>query len=67
MRMLHPIEVAERIHVHPKTAAVWMRNGYLPAQNLAPRARRACWRISEADLEKWMKSRPRHMRPPGGG
>lgn len=57
-RMLSPAQVAEVLGVHPKTASVWMRTGHLPGRNLATGKQRACWRISEADLEKWIRNRP---------
>ncbi|NNM44602.1 helix-turn-helix domain-containing protein [Knoellia koreensis] len=57
-QLLTPAQVAERLQVHPETAALWMRTGPLPARNLSSGKRRACWRISEAELDAWVKSRP---------
>jgi excisionase family DNA binding protein len=57
-QLLTPAQVAERLAIHPETAALWMRTGHLPARNLSAGKRRACWRISEKDLETWVAKRP---------
>lgn len=57
-QLLTPAQVAERLQIHPETAALWMRTGHLPARNLSAGKRRACWRISEAELERWLHGRP---------
>ncbi|TWP33848.1 helix-turn-helix domain-containing protein [Leekyejoonella antrihumi] len=54
---LSPAQIAKVLGVHPETVGTWIRTGYLPAVNLSPSKRRACWRISEDELAKWVANR----------
>lgn len=50
-------EVAELLHVCRQTVARWIREGKLPASDLAPGEIRAMWRISREDLYRFVEQR----------
>jgi excisionase family DNA binding protein len=53
-KLLTVQEVADRLSVHPDTVRQWIRNGEIGAIDLGGRAG---YRISEADLERFMRER----------
>ena len=52
-------EVAERLKVHPRTVKRWLNEGRLEGVLLGDRAG---WRISEADLAKFVEEQKRIQR-----
>ena len=55
---LTPEQVAAVLAVSPSTVTRWLRVGHLPGRNLANGARKACWRVSEKELQDWVAKRP---------
>ena len=50
-RTLTVEEVAERLQVHPETVRRWLRDGKLQGTRLG---RRAGWRITEAEYQRFL-------------
>lgn len=55
--MLTVDAVAKRLLVHRNHVVSLIHSGELPASNVGGQGRNARYRISEADLERWIESR----------
>jgi len=62
-RYLTAEEIAARLRVRPDTVRRWLRDGDLRGINLA---RRAGWRVTEADLAAFLRARDNAASPTNG-